>query len=145
MEVNTSPFALSERLLLSQPPELLRSAVEGQRTRRVARLAAFFLHGVAEEAGDAVKRARKLQDLRENWHQRLAQARASALLMRLVDTLFDRPILTIPQAQRLLNVTYRSAQRNVEKLIQAGILQPVSDTVYGRTYIANEIIDVIRE
>ncbi|HOT91454.1 MAG TPA: Fic family protein [Anaerolineae bacterium] len=105
----------------------------------------FFLRGVAEQAGDAAARARRLQDLRETWHQRLAQTRSSALLIRLVDALFDRPILTIPQAQRLLDVTYPSAQRNVEKLVQAGILQLTGEAVYGKTYMATEIMNVIGE
>lgn len=105
----------------------------------------FFLRGVAEQAGDTVRRARKLQDLREEWHKRLAQARTSALLVRLVDALFEWPILTIPQAQRLLRITYPNARRNVDKLVQAGILQLTSDVVYGKTYAATEIINVIEE
>lgn len=105
----------------------------------------FFLRGVAEQAWDALQRARRLQDLREEWHQRLTQARTSALLVRLVDELFDWPIMTIPQAQRLLGVTYPSAKRNMEKLVQAGILQLVDEAVYGRTYVASEIMNVLGE
>ncbi|MCR4439904.1 MAG: hypothetical protein QHJ34_11100 [bacterium] len=105
----------------------------------------FFLRGVAEQAGDALRRAPRLQDLREQWHQNLAQARFSALLMRLVDALFDTPILTIPRAARLLDVTYPSAQRNVEKLIEAGILRLLGDASRGKTYVASEIMNVIGE
>lgn len=61
----------------------------------------FFLRGVAEQAGDAAARAHRLQDLRQEGHKRLAQTRASALLLRLVDALLGWPVLTIPQAQRL--------------------------------------------
>ena len=84
-----------------------------------------------------------MQDLREEWHRRLAQARTSALLLRLADALFESPILTIPQAQQRLGVTYPSAQRNVAKLIEAGILQPVGQVAYGKTYLAAEIMRVI--
>jgi len=106
----------------------------------------FFLRGIAEQAQDAVERARQLQDLREEWHRRLTQARMSALLLRLADALFQSPILTIPQAQQQLGVTYPSAQRNVEKLVQAGILQPASEEIaYGKTYLAPEIIRAIGE
>ena len=103
----------------------------------------FFLHGVAEQAEDAMARARDLQDLREDWHKRLSQARTSALALRLTEALFTTPIITIPQAQRLLVVTYPSAQRNVERLVQAGILQLVSESGYGKTYVATEIFKVI--
>lgn len=104
----------------------------------------FFLRGVAEQAEDALTRARKLQDLQQEWHRRLTQARTSALALRLADALFTAPLLTIPQVQRLLGVTYRSAQRNVERLVQAGILQLIGDASYGKTYVAPEIMDAIR-
>ena len=103
----------------------------------------FFLHGVAEQAEDAMARARDLQDLREDWHKRLSQARTSALALRLTEALFTTPIITIPQAQRLLAVTYPSAQRNIERLVQAGILQLASESGYGKTYVATEIFKVI--
>lgn len=106
----------------------------------------FFLRGVAEQAGDAVRRARKLQDLREEWRTRLLQTRASALTLRLLDALFTRPIFTIPQVQELLGVRhYITAQRVVERLVEGGILQPLADVPYGKTYWAPQIIDTIGE
>lgn len=106
----------------------------------------FFLRGVAEQAGDAAARAKKLQDLQETWRARLAQARTSALTLRLADLLFSSPILTIPQVKRMLQVgSYHSAQKNVEKLVNAGILQPREDVTYGKTYIAAEILRIIHD
>lgn len=103
----------------------------------------FFLRGVAEQARDAARRARRLQDLRLEWQQRLTTARASALLVRLADSLFDLPVLTIPKAQELLQVTYRSAQANVQKLVQAGIVRPVEGSAYRRVFIASEILETL--
>ncbi|MGC8838967.1 MAG: Fic family protein [Anaerolineae bacterium] len=103
----------------------------------------FFLRGVAEQAEDATARAKRLQDLQEDWHRRLSQARSSALALRLADALFLQPILTIPQAQRLLGISYPGARRNVEKLVHEGILQPVGEASYGKTYLAREILDVV--
>ncbi len=105
----------------------------------------FFMRGVAEQARDAVTRAKQLQDLQLEWRKRLTHARASALLLRLADSLFESPLLTIPQAQRILNLTYRSAQLNVEKLIAAGILQSVDDSSYGKSFLAAEILEIISE
>jgi len=105
----------------------------------------FFLRGIAEQAQDAIVRATQLQDLRAEWHKRLTQARTSALALRLADALFAAPIITIPEAQRLLQVAYHSAQNNVEKLVKANILQPVGDVSYGKTYIATEIMGIIHD
>jgi Fic family protein len=77
----------------------------------------FFLRGVAEQSRDAIIRAKQLQDIQQ-WRQQLTQARSSALLLRLADSLFEMPILTIPQACKLLGVTYPSAQRIVRKLVK---------------------------
>jgi len=103
----------------------------------------FFLHGVTDQAQDAIVCAKRLRDLQTAWRERLMQARTSALLVRLADSLFASPIITIPEAKRLLNVTYPSAQRSVEKLVRAGVLRPVDDASYGKTYLAAEILDII--
>jgi Fic family protein len=104
----------------------------------------FFFRGVAEQARDAVVRAKRLQDLQTEWHWRLAHARNSALLFRLADKLFESPLVTIPLAKDYLNVTYVSAQRIVDKLVQANILQPLDpEKKYGRMFIAREIFQVV--
>lgn len=105
----------------------------------------FFLHGVAEQAQDAGAKARKLQDLQIEWRERLSHARTSALLLRLADWLFVSPFITIPKAQQYLAVTYPSAQRNIERLVEAGILQQLGDASYNRTFVAREILDLIEE
>jgi Fic family protein len=103
----------------------------------------FFLRGVTEQARDAVYRATQLHDIRASWHERLMQVRASALLVRLADALFESPIITIPDVQKRLDVTYPTAQRNVEKLVSEGILQQIGQASYGKTFIATEILEVI--
>jgi Fic family protein len=103
----------------------------------------FFLHGVTEQAQDAIVRAKHLQDLQAAWRDRLTRVRTSTLLLRLADGLFESPVITIPEAQRLLKVTYPSAQRNVEKLVEAGILQQIGESSYGKTFVAVEILEII--
>ena len=61
-------------------------------------------------------RAKRLQDLQEGWRARLARHRSLGLLFRLADSLFETPILTIPQAQSLLGVAYNTAKVNIDKL-----------------------------
>jgi Fic family protein len=104
---------------------------------------AFFLRGVAEQARDAVARAKRLQDLETEWRQRLIQARTSALVLRLVEQLFQSPYIAIPQAQKLLKVTYPSAQRSVERLVKLGVLKPVAQAAYGKMFVAPRILDIV--
>jgi Fic family protein len=102
----------------------------------------FFLRGIAEQASDAVGRAKQLQDLQLDWRERLAGVR-SALPLRLADHLFDSPLVSVPHVQHALEVTYPTAQNNIEKLVDADILRQVGESSYGKTFMAWEIFDII--
>jgi Fic family protein len=100
----------------------------------------FFLRGVAEQARDAVQRSQRLLDLWRDYRQKMQTARAPALLLQLVDALFEQIAITIPQAAKLLKVTPRSAQQNIEKLENAGVLHEVTGKARNRIYLALEIV-----
>jgi len=104
---------------------------------------AFFLQGVAEQARDAGARAKRLQDLQAEWRDRLFQTKASAILLRLAESLFVTPVVTIPQVQRLLDVAYNTASSYVEKLAKVDILQPRGESSYGKMYVAEEILKTV--
>jgi Fic family protein len=103
----------------------------------------FFLRGVAEQARDAGQRAKRLQDLQEEWWARLARNRSPGLLFRLADSLFETPILTIPQARRFLEISYPSAKATIEKLKTAGILEQAGESSAGKIYAAPDILKII--
>ncbi len=105
----------------------------------------FFLQGVVEQARDASARAKRLQDLQQAWRDRLMAGRSSSLPVKLAEALFQAPIITIPQAQQVLGVTYVSAQRNVEKLVQAGILKQLGQSIYDKSFAATDILDIVSE
>ncbi|HNB55136.1 MAG TPA: hypothetical protein PK530_24510, partial [Anaerolineales bacterium] len=107
--------------------------------------ASFFLHGVESQAKDAIWRIKKLQDLQQQWHDRLREERAAGTAMHLLDHLFANPILTIPQASQFLGMTYRATKRHVEKLVDLGILRQVGEGSYDRQFAANEILEIIIE
>lgn len=102
----------------------------------------FFLRGVSEECEDATERTGRLKDLRDAWRHQFEQTRSSARLLRLIDSLFERPVLTVPDAASTLDVTYTAAQRNVEKLVEARILREVPDTSNPRFLVAEDIVAI---
>ncbi|MEN9573390.1 MAG: hypothetical protein RL514_1245 [Verrucomicrobiota bacterium] len=104
----------------------------------------FFLRGVAEQARDAINRSEKLLALWQAYRGKLQSARSSALLLKLVDGLFDRPFLSFVKAEKSLGVTFRAAQLNVLKLVDAGILRERGEgRIYGRIFVAHEIMAVL--
>jgi Fic family protein len=103
----------------------------------------FFLRGVAEQSRDALVRSGRLLSLWQEYRAKFQSARSSALQLRLVDQLFAYPAITTNQASKLLKVTHRSAQLNVDKLIHKGILKEVTGKQRNRVFVAPQIVRII--
>jgi Fic family protein len=105
----------------------------------------FFLRAIATQAQDGIRRSDRLLSLWHDYRDRMQEARASALLLQLVDELFAYPALTTTRAAQLLSVTPRSAQLNINKLIDAGILLEATGRKRNRVFVTPTIISVIEE
>jgi len=103
----------------------------------------FFLDAVEHQSRDAIKRSDTLLGLWSGYRHRLQAARASALLLRLVDELFLFPAINMKMAAKALGVTPRSAQLNIDKLIEAGILTEATGQKRNRVYVAAEIVSAV--
>lgn len=103
----------------------------------------FFLKGVTEQARDAAWRTGKLLALWQIYRERLSTARASSLLPRLADELFNVPMISAPRAAKLLKVTHRAAMGNIQKLVDAGILVPLKDRVRNRLFVGRDILKIM--
>jgi len=100
----------------------------------------FFLAGVHESAGEANRQAIALLELRQRYHRQFQKGRSSALLIRLIDRLFQVPSITMGQAAELLDVSHQAAANNIRKLEGAGILQEITGQKRNQIFIANEIL-----
>jgi hypothetical protein len=148
--VSSSPFGVnayswrggrSEYCRRSSTP-LLRRAVEVSTKGEWQTWFAFFLETVEEQARDAVRRASRLQALRDDYRAQVATARSSRLLGLLVDEVFRVPGLTIGRARQVLGVSHRAAMLNVEKLVAAGMTE-VAGRGRPRLFIAAGILRVL--
>jgi Fic family protein len=104
----------------------------------------FFASGVAEQATDAVARARRMLELQKTYRERMQRASQSSSVLVLVDHLFAAPFITIPGVAKLLSITHRAATQNVEKLVKHEILQ---ETEPGkktrRVFFAPEVLKLL--
>ena len=105
----------------------------------------YFLRAVAVQSRDAIQRIDLLLALRQKYRAQLQKARASALLLQIVDNLFDFPAVTNPTLSKRMKVTPRSAQLNIEKLVERGILREATGQQRNRVYIATEIVSIIEQ
>jgi Fic family protein len=103
----------------------------------------FFLNGVSEEARDAVARSNQLLVLRQRYRDKLQAQKFPGHTLELMERLFVEPATTILSARKRLDVTTRSAQQNVDKLIRAEILKEVTGKRRYRIFVAQEIIQIV--
>ncbi len=105
----------------------------------------FFLRGVAEQAEDAIVRANKLQKLSSEYRDQLQAARAAAALLKLADRLFKTPIITVQAAMKILGQSQPAAQHNIDRLVEAGILEEATGRQRNRVYVANRIMRIVED
>lgn len=76
---------------------------------------AFFLRGVAEVSGEAAETARRVLLLRERHRTEITGSlgRAAANGHRVLESLFDRPIISVSEAQKLTGIGFAAANQLV--------------------------------
>ncbi len=147
---------LVEWKLLSHPLLYLSAFFERHRQEYYDRLQAvsqegaweawveFFLRGVAEQAADTAERIKRLQALQKKWRELLRHETRSTNALRLVDMLFRKPTVTVPQVQEELGLPYRSSARTlVLRLVDLGILVPVAGQNRPRRFEARDIVQLL--
>jgi Fic family protein len=106
----------------------------------------FFLTGVCEQAREAALRIENLQQVRDQYQTRLASRRSATRLAEAVDFLIGNPIFTIRGLQAGLGLTdFKTAQRYVNDLEQAGVLREVTGRKRNRLYRADAVLDAIQK
>ena len=86
----------------------------------------FFLRAVAESAEETIEVVQRIQDLQKQYRERFQTARRSALMLRIVDLAFERPVMSISAIAEALGVTYAGAANNVKALVGAGVAEEMT-------------------
>ena len=89
---------------------------------------AFSLDAVAASAGETIAVVERLQDLQRAYRERFQTARRSALMLRIIDLAFERPVRSMSDIADALGVTYAGAANNVHELVAHGVAEEVEGT-----------------
>lgn len=97
---------------------------------------AFFLRGVSEVAGEATETARRIQLLREQHRSAITDrlGRAAGNGHRVLESLFNRPIVTVADVQTLTGTTYAAANTLVARLAGLGVLAEMTGYARNRRF-----------
>ncbi|MDE1855962.1 MAG: Fic family protein [Candidatus Micrarchaeota archaeon] len=102
----------------------------------------FFLHGIISQSNDAVIRESKLVAYQNDYRKRIEED-GNMSVLKIFEELFINPYISISNAAKVLTVTYPTAQRAINILVEMGILSEVTGFKTNRLYAAKGIIDII--
>ncbi|MBS0225144.1 MAG: Fic family protein [Proteobacteria bacterium] len=97
---------------------------------------AFFLRGVIQVAAEAASTAQRIQQLRERHRNAIIEhlGRAAGNGQRLLEKLFDRPIVSVADVQQLTGTTHAAANSLVQRMVALGILTEITGYARNRRY-----------
>ena len=100
----------------------------------------FFLRAVEAVAREATATAREIVGLRERHRDLLVSelGRGTGTGLRLIEHLYRRPFITVPEAEELLGVTYQAANNLVTRLESLDVLEEVTGQVRHRVFRYSE-------
>jgi Fic family protein len=105
----------------------------------------FFLTGVGEVAREAEQTARQIVQLREDVRQRALAARMSVSALRLLDYLFERPVINVNAARDQLEISYVAANGLIRELSQLGVLKETTGGSRNRIFRFGPYLDLFAD
>ena len=103
----------------------------------------FFLNGVRQQSEDALATVQKLLDLQEQYRGVATGRKVPKTVIRLIDHLFARPIISVSELSKTWKMPFPTVQRGVDYLVEKGILGEITGGQRNRLFVANEIFNTI--
>lgn len=97
---------------------------------------AFFLRGITEVSVEAADTARRILALREQHREAIADGlgRAAGNGHRLLERLYEQPIVSVKAVQAQIGTTYQAANSLVDRMAALGILVEVTGQARNRLF-----------
>ena len=141
-------FLLCEREILTEPVLCLSYFFKRHRQEYYDRLQAvrdhgdwegwldFFLRGVDVVAGEATGTARRMLLMREEHRSTITArlGRAAGNGHQVLESLFDRPIVSVADVERVAGVSYAAANNLIRRLVDLGILLEITGYARNRRF-----------
>jgi Fic family protein len=141
-------FLLTEKRLLNKPVLYLSHYFKRFRQEYYERLQAvrdagdfegwlaFFLRGVAQVSLEAADTARRILELREQHRRAITDGlgRGAGNGHRVLEHLYERPIVSVADVQTLVGTTFAGANQIVQRLVDLGILNEITGQARHRRF-----------
>ncbi|MBW4532947.1 MAG: Fic family protein [Pleurocapsa minor HA4230-MV1] len=140
-------FLLCQREILQKPLLYLSHYLKFHRAEYYDRLMAvrtegnwegwlkFFLKGIFEVSKSATSTARSILNLREQHRELIGrEINNSGYGLRLLDLLFEKPIINIPLVEEYLECSYGTANKTVKQLEKLSLIREITGWQRNRLY-----------
>ena len=106
---------------------------------------AFHLDGIADVADKAIRDARAILELRETDRLTIARelSHQSGIGYRLLDNLFERPVVTVRAVMGMLEVSYDVSRRLILRMASLGILDEIGDRKRNKAWLYRRYFNLI--
>jgi len=107
----------------------------------------FFLRGITEVSHQSTETARLILSLREDHRKLITEqcGRAAGNGHRVLEYLYEHPIVSVQDVRQLIKTTYPSANDLVSRMVQAGILSEFTGQSRNRRFIYQSYFDLFRD
>ena len=103
----------------------------------------FFLKGVSVVSDEATESAKKIIELKETYTAQFYK-RTNINAVKLLEALFDQPIMTKRMASDVLGTSYPTAANLIEEFVSLGVLQDMEpDRQRDKRYIFGEYMHIL--
>jgi Fic family protein len=105
----------------------------------------FFLLGIIQTCDETIDTIQTVRNLQDDYRQRCQQARSSALLIRIVDHVFERNVITVPQVKALTGTSDTAARNHVHRLVELGIVTEFPEATRPKFYFADALLRIYEQ
>ena len=106
----------------------------------------FFLEGVEQTALGAVQTARRLVDLFQKDTLRVqGVGRSSANVLRVLDTLRQRPLCSLSHIGKSAGITFPTASKAMLALVEMGIARELTGQRRNRVFVYDAYLNILNE
>ena len=106
----------------------------------------FFLEGVATTATSAVETAQRLVALfKEDTARVQATGRAAVTMLRVLQTLHERPVLTLNEVSRRAGLSFPTAAKGMAALTELGLARELTGNRRNRVFSYQRYLAILGE
>lgn len=139
------PIVYSSGYFEARPNEYRNALREVDKTGKYEPWLKFFFKAIAEQARETLKLVDEIRILNEKL-KKLYETSKSPYMLRLIDLLFETPVVSAPYVNKKLGIPSRmTTSRLIERLVEDAILTEVDQKGSGGTslYIFTDLIKII--